>query len=327
MSSVRGEACARAGLLGNPSDQYEGRALALELPDFRARVTLEPAPRFEIVAGSDDEPHAGDLRAMLARLERDGCYGGVRLLQATLLRFARVAPEVSTLAPGDPRLRFRMTYESGIPRQVGMSGSSAIVIAGLRALAQWFGVSLAADVLAEVALAAEVEELGIQAGPMDRVIQAHGGFLFMDFASSSWRELDPASLPPLFVAWDPDPGRESGITHQSVRSRWLAGDPEVREAMRVFPTLADAGLECLQRGDADGFRRLVDRNFDLRRSIYTLSPTDLELVRIGREQGAAVKLCGSGGSVIGVLTDEAERAKLERAYADAGFRTLRPTLP
>jgi glucuronokinase len=314
-------------LLGNPSDQYEGRAIALVLRDFSAQVTIEPADRFEIVAGEDDQPHARDLRAMVSRLERDGCYGGVRLLQATLLGFARISPELQELPEDDPRLRFRMRYGSEVPRQAGMSGSSAIVIAGLRALADWFGTPLDPDRQAETALAAEVEDLGIQAGPMDRVIQAHGGFMYMDFATSAWRTLDARLLPPLFVAWDPDPGRDSGGTHQSVRSRWDAGDAQVREAMRVFPTLADAGVECLEKLDTEGLCRLVDRNFDLRSSIYTLHASDLAMVRIGREHGAGVKLCGSGGSVIGVLRDEARRAELERAYADAGYRVLNPELP
>lgn len=327
MSPVRGTACARAGLLGNPSDQYEGRAIALTLRDFEAEVSVEASERFELVPGPADAVAAPDARAMLERLAEEGCHGGLRLLQATLLRFARLSPKLAALPADDPKLRFRMRYASAVPRQAGLSGSSAIVIAGLRALASWFDEPLDPDALAAAALAAEVEDLGIQAGPMDRVIQAHGGLLFMDFATSRWRRLDPACLPPLYIAWDPDPGRESGVTHSGVRARWLRGDPEVRDAMQAFPALADEGLECLERGDVERLCELVDRNFELRRSIYALPESDLELVRIGREHGAGAKLCGSGGSVIGVLRDASQRAKLERAYADAGYRVLEPRLP
>ena len=329
MSPVRGTACARAGLLGNPSDQYGGRAIALTLRDFEAGVTIEPAGRFEIIPGAADATSAPDLRAMLERLGRDGCHGGVRLLQATLLRFQELCSGLASLPPGDPKLRFRMRYTSSVPRQAGMAGSSAIVIAGLRALSKWFDEPLDPDRLAAAALAAEVEDLGIQAGPMDRAIQAHGGLLFMDFAEprKPWLRLDPDCLPPLYVAWDPRPGRDSGHTHASVRTRWLRGDRDVREAREVFPALAEEGRECLARGDFERLCALVDRNFDTRSSIYALPATDLDLVRIGREHGAAVKLCGSGGSVIGVLRDEAQRAKLERAYRDAGYRALKPQRP
>ena len=56
MKRVTGTAYARAGLLGNPSDAYEGKAIALCLTDFSATVTLEAADRCQIL----DEP--GDPR-------------------------------------------------------------------------------------------------------------------------------------------------------------------------------------------------------------------------------------------------------------------------
>ena len=42
MQRVMGVAHARAGLLGNPSDGYGGKAIALCLAGFRARVYVEP---------------------------------------------------------------------------------------------------------------------------------------------------------------------------------------------------------------------------------------------------------------------------------------------
>ncbi len=326
MKPVRGTACARAGLLGNPSDQYAGRAIALTLRDFEASVALEPADRFEIVPGAADETHADDARSAVARLREDGCHGGVRLLQATLLRFAGASARFVELAPDDARLRFRMRYESGVPRQAGLAGSSAIVIAALRALSSWFEEDFGPQRLAELALAAEVEDLGIQAGPMDRVIQAFEGVLFMDFTGPGGERtpLDPSLLPALYVAWDPRTGLDSGRVHSEVRARWLAGDAQVRDAMEIFAGLADEGRECLERGDVERLCALVDRNFDTRASIYTLGRADHEMVALGRDHGAAAKLCGSGGSVLGVLPDASVWPKLERAYAEAGYRALRP---
>ncbi|MBW2279286.1 MAG: GHMP kinase [Deltaproteobacteria bacterium] len=326
MKPVRGTAFARAGLLGNPSDQYAGRAIALTFRDFGASVALEPAERFEIVPGAADETCADDARDAVARLREEGCHGGVRLLQATLLRFAGASGRFGALAQDDPRLRFRMRYESDVPRQAGLSGSSAIIIAGLRALAAWFQEDLAAERIAQIALAAEVEDLGIQAGPMDRVIQSWEGVLFMDFAGPDGERsrLDPGLLPALYVAWSPRPGLDSGLVHSDVRARWLAGDPQVREAIAAFPALADEGRECLERGDVERLCALVDRNFDMRASIYKLGRADHEMVALGRDHGAAVKLCGSGGSVLGVMPDASVWPRLERAYADAGYRALRP---
>src|SRR5439155_3838076 len=127
------EAPARAALAGNPSDGYEGRTLAVALPAFRARVEIEPADRFDV---------------------------GEPLLAAAFRRFAR------GVGADPPPVSMRFT--TTIPRQVGLGGSSAIVVAGLRALCAGFGTELTPGDLAMAALEAETEELGIAAGPQDR---------------------------------------------------------------------------------------------------------------------------------------------------------------
>jgi len=288
---------ARAGLLGNPSDVYGGKALAVCLADWSAVVHLEPSDGLHFDAAPD----------------------GRKLLEAALGRL----PEL-------PHRRLALSFESDIPRQVGLAGSSAIVVGALRALCQGFGLELHPAELAERALAAETEDLGIVAGPMDRVIQAYGGLVAMDFRGprgpDSYRRLDPQLLPPLFVAWDPESGEVSGVPHAAVRERWERGEPAVREAMAIFPKLVDEGVACLERGDLDGFRHCVDRNFDTRAAIWPLRERDVEMVRVGRERGAAVKFCGSGGAVVGVLRSPDAYPPLARAYAAAGFRSLVPTV-
>ena len=327
VESVRCTAPARAGLLGNPSDLYDGRVIALALANFEACVTLTPAERFEIVPGADDRLAYASLREAAAALEAWGCDDGVRLLRAALQQFVARRGGLADLGDDDPRLRFRIAYTTDIPRQVGFAGSSAIVVAALRALSQWFGLPLARAELAELALASEVEALGITAGPMDRVIQAYQGLLWMDFApprgAHAYRPLDPSSLPPLFVAWDPRGGEPSRRRHGDVRQRFLRGDPDVRRALASLPPLADEGLRCLERGDADGLMRLVDRNFEIRASIYGPAPVDAELVRLARAAGCVAKLCGSGGAVLGVLREPAHWPRTLASYRAAGFGCAR----
>jgi glucuronokinase len=289
------QAPARVGLLGNPGDVYEGRALALAFWDFRATVTLAPAQAFEASGPARDL-----LRAAVGRL-----------------------PEL-------PHTRFALTAHSDIPLQVGLAGSSAIVVAAMKACCAAFALELQPADLAERALAAEVEDLGITAGPMDRVIQAYGGLVAMDLrlprGPRSYRRLDPACLPPLFVAWNPAPGQRSDVPHDTVRARWEAGDPAVHEAMACFARLAQEGVACLEAGDHDGFRRCMDANFDARARIWPTRPRDVELVEVGRAQGAAVKYAGSGGAVVGALRDAGQWPAVAKAYAEAGFPCLRPRL-
>jgi len=327
--SAEGRAYSRVGILGNPSDGYGGSAIAASVYDFGARVKIVAADRFRVRASASDEldfPHAG--RAWAALTER-GCDGGARLLCAALKRFFDRHPELAT-APDSPKLRFELSYQSNVPRQVGLSGSSAIVIATLRALSSWFEIVWPPDVLAEEALLAEVQELGIAAGPMDRVVQAYEGLLYMDFApprsAERYERLDLSRLPPLFVAWQPNPGVRSGLPHSNVRARFERGDSEVIDAMTAFAELAKEGRRCLQSGDHARFAELVDQNFDLRGKIFPLGEQDLRLVAIGRAEGAAVKMSGSGGAVVGVLRSADDLPRLRARYHEEGFHCRAPKL-
>jgi len=325
-----GVAYARAGLLGNPSDGYGGKVIAASVRNFRAEVSIEAAECLEIVPGATDSLVFAGLDDAASTLSQRGCEDGLRLLRATLVRFVSQCPEVAGLPHDDPRQRFRIRYDTDIPIQVGLSGSSAIVIAALRALMSWFDVSIDPGALAETALAVEVEELGLAGGPMDRVIQVYEGLMLMDLreprTEASFTRLDPASLPPLFVAWDPGGGTASTMVHADLRARWDAGDESLREIMEEFRDVVDAGVEALERGDFRVFRQLIDHNFDMRASFFPISQRDHEMIAIAREQGAAAKLCGSGGAIIGQPDHESDFPSLQTAYQVAGFRMLRPEI-
>lgn len=322
MRPQSGVAFARIGLLGNPSDGYGGAAVALALPCFSASVTLTSAERFSIAA--PDDGFASDSLASFAdALERRGCDDAVRLLRAAIHRFVAHARGLDGVAADDPRLRFRVAYRTDIPRQVGLSGSSAIVIAALRALAAWFGVEIAPHALAELALAAEVEDLRIAAGPMDRIVQSYGGLLYMDLSGPrgphAYRRLDPGLLPPLCVAWDPERGASSGVAHGDLRARFERGDRDVLDAVAALRGCAADGLDALERRDVRAFQRVVDRNFDLRASICEIAERDRRMIELARGRGAAAKFCGSGGSVVAVAREPAEIAPLVDAFGSAGF--------
>lgn len=337
MTSLHASALPRIGVLGNPSDGYGGRVLACTFADFSASVRLDVAgehPRHAVrVRGGDgSEFGASSWAGLLGRHGGSTAHGGgpragAELLAAALVSFER---EVQDLDPEDPGRSLALSFGTDIPRQVGLSGSSAIVVAALRVLAVHFDVDLSADAMARAALRAEVELLGIAAGPQDRVIQAHGGLVDMDFAGmpERWgtRSLDPGLLPPAYVAWNPSPGESSGVTHNDLRSRFEAGESKVLETLAEFRVVAGRGIEALERGDHEAFRQAIDRNFDLRADILGISEVDRGLVALGRGLGAAVKLSGSGGAVFGVPRRVDDMPSIEEAYLKRGFRFLRPQI-
>jgi glucuronokinase len=297
--SATGRAFARAGLLGNPSDAYAGKAIAFSVRNFSARVSIEPSNR--------------------SLIQNEGAGP---LLNAALTRYAAFTG--TTLEP------LRITVETDIPFQVGLAGSSAIVIAALRALAAAHGSELAPFDQAELALAVEAEDLGIAAGPMDRVVQAYEGLYLMDFRSertpAAYTPLDPDTLPPMRIAWDPTGGAPSGSVHADTRERWQRGDPKLLRAMAKFSKLVDAGAKALMHRDFARLRSAVDDNFDQRCECFPVAERDREMVAIARARGAAAKQCGSGGACLAVLKSEEQASALEADYRRAGYETLCPII-
>jgi glucuronokinase len=286
-----GWAPARASLAGNPSDGYGGAVLALALNTWSAEAWAEPAPALAITPAN-------------------------LLVEATIRRFAR------EVAPG--ALRTAVRWETSIPQEVGLASSSALVIATLRALSGLCEVELGRDRLAALALAVELEELGIQAGPGDRVAQAHGGLMFMDFSrDGEYEQLDPDLLPPLLIAWRPEASGHSGDIHTSLRDRHASGERLVRETMGKLVRVAREARTGLVEGDLEHFGRAMDTTLDLRQGMMELNPLCLEMVQVARRCGASANYTGSGGAIVVALPGPGPLDQVERELLDCGSRTIR----
>jgi glucuronokinase len=291
-----GRAFARVALAGNPSDGYGGRTLAVVVRDFAATARATPAG-------------AGDL------LHPPG-PGGEELMHAALERFRKRIGVDSTI---------ELHCETNVPREVGMAGSSAIVIACARALCDLHGAALERDELARLALAVEAEDLGIAAGLQDRVVQTRETLVAMDFGGRpSYEELDPALLPPLYVAWHPDAAAPSGIAHSDLRERHTRGDPEVTAALRRLADLAATAREALADGDHSEFASCVDASFDERLRIMPVDPLTERMVESARAAGASANSAGSGGAIVGTLGSEAAWPRLRAMLERAGAHAIRP---
>lgn len=289
MRAAWGEAAARAALAGNPSDGFGGAVLAVTLAGWSARVDVAPARR-DVV---DPAAAAPLVRAALARWRR---------------RRGRDEPVAAVV-------------RTGIPRQAGLAGSSAIVVATLRALGAACEAPLGPGALAHEALAAEVDELGLAAGPQDRVVQSHGGLLLMDFADG-WRHerLPVERLPPLLVAHRRRPSRPSTATH-----RLLGGDHEaLAPLMGRLADTARRAAGALEKGDHATFGACLDASLDLRREAMPLDRAEEAGVLLARGHGAAANYAGSGGAVVATVPDD--EAGLIAAWRAAGWaaRRLQP---
>ena len=74
-------AYSRVGLLGNPSDGYGGKAIAVSIRDWSAQVTLESSDVFEIVPGASDHLRFDSVLEAGHRFADVGSEDGLRLVR------------------------------------------------------------------------------------------------------------------------------------------------------------------------------------------------------------------------------------------------------
>mgnify|MGYP001820270814 CR=1 FL=1 len=313
---------ARAAIAGNPSDGHGGAVVATVVSSVAATVTASPSDRFEI-AGFDH----GDVSIdeVVRRVDADGCGDVQPLVPAALTTLhRRLGADIAPL---------HIDVTTTIPRSVGLAGSSAIVIATMRAAAQLHGSAPWAttienpSLLASLALAAERDVLGITAGLQDRVVQSFGGTVSMEFGAEAMRPLDhphllerPGAvlrvgsyrrLGPLpegmFVAFRPDTAGDSGAVHAAVDP----ADADVRRTMRRAADAARAATVAITAGDTAALGSAMNATFDERAAVMELDPRHVEMVEMARATRAAANYTGSGGAVVVLAPDGRARTALE----------------
>jgi len=322
---------ARAGFLGNPSDGYFGKTISFSVRNFRARVLIYPSARLEIKLSKADLPVFENLRDLYDTTRWRGYYGGIRIIQALIVRFLDYCHQQGIELEDR---NFTIEYDSNIPQRLGMGGSSAIITAALRALCAYFNIVIPLPMQANLALETETKELSVPAGLQDRVIQAFEGLVYMDFAKSimdrqgygDYERLDPGLLPDVYLAYRTSLSEGTEVFHDNVRQRWLAGDREVVEAMETWAGYAEQGRAALLARDYAKLDKLINANFDMRRKIYSVSVGNLEMVDTARKVGATSKFAGSGGAIVGTYRDEAMYQNLQNVLSAIGVAVIKPKI-
>src|SRR5262249_6726271 len=131
-------------------------------------------------------------------------------------------------------------------------------------------------------------------------------------------------LPPLYIAYKAEVSEPTEVFHNDIRARYNRGETKVVEAMVKFAGLAAQAREALEKRDAERLARLMDENFDTRRSIYQLPAAQLEMVEVARKVGASAKFAGSGGAIIGTYRDEAMFTDLQAELGKIRCAVIKP---
>lgn len=323
-------AYARVGLMGNPSDGFHGKTIALSISNFWAEVSLVESEKLTLIPHPLNDPtEFGSLIDLHGISRKEGYLGGLRLLQATCKKFYQFCSERGIALV---KRNFTLKYDTNIPRQVGLAGSSAIVTATLQCLMAFFNLThhdIALELQPQFILDVEMQELFIQAGLQDRVIQVYEGLVYMDFSKElfdkqgygSYLRMSVADLPRLWVAFLSDPS-DSGKIHSNFSERWRKGEEEAVNAVTRFAQLTDQAKAAIETEDWASLAKLMNENFDLRRKVYgdaALGQANLMMVELARAHGAAVKFPGSGGAVVGLSLDTTKLAEMKKAFQAEGF--------
>lgn len=351
-----GRAHPRAGLLGNPSDGYGGKVIAVSIAsEGFAEVVATPHDKFLVRFNPEHElrEEFDGLGQFLEHVEDLGLHYSARtLILAAAVVFARVYKEYlsrQSAADGgietsgkeslDSLPNCQLTYATSIPARIGLSGSSAFILATLRALARFHSTSLAEinelHMWPNLMRSAETELLGISCGLQDRVVQVMQGCVAMDFTEcgtgQEWEWLPEHCLPELWLTYSEGGrvGECSGKVHGDLKSRFLAKDPIVLDIVKQLCDVADSGREILEqcaKGNSEGlkeFPRLVKKNFELRVALVGpegVGKRNMELISVAKRAGFAAKMTGSGGCALCVPDPVRQLTTSEIEIATAVFK-------
>ena len=319
----------RAALIGNPSDGYFGKTIAFVFSNFRAKVQLYNTPHLEIVPERMDVDTFESMEDLANRVSSNGYYGGMRLIKAAIKVFYQYCTNNDIKL--DSR-NFTIRYCSDIPLRLGLAGSSAIITACMKAMMSFYEVSIEKPVLANLILSVENVELGIPAGLQDRVAQVYETPVFMDFSKAlmdkqgfgTYIPLSREALPNMYIAFRRQLSEGTEVLHNNLRARYNIGEPAVLAAMEEWAELTERFRLALASNNETEMAALINRNFDLRRSLVSIEPGNIHMVELARSTGASAKFTGSGGAIIGTYTDQTMFDRLKQTLATNNIEVIKP---
>ncbi len=321
----------RAALIGNPSDGYYGKTIAFLFKNFKAKVVLYESPELEILPSDYDSAVFRNIKTLADDVNLYGYYGGIRLLKAAIKKFYDYCVDNNIALEAR---NFTIRYSSDIPFRLGLAGSSAIITACIRALMRFFSVEIPRPLMANLVLSVETQELKISAGLQDRVAQAYETPVFMDFDEKTMKrqgygnylEIPAKKFPDLYIAYRRDLSEGSEVFHDNFRERYNIRDKSVLGAIEEWKNLTDETYEALLRGDRKRIADLMNKNFDIRKSVMNLSPRNLQMVEIARKTGASAKFTGSGGAIIGTYEDYSSLQELKVRLGEINVDLIIPEI-
>ena len=315
-------AAGRAGIIGNPTDGYGGTLISCSIKN-RAVTTIEDNDVL-LIKNSFGE--------VVLRWENDfenkGDYFDIA---RSVLRHLKAYD-----------LKAKITTQSNIPVQAGLSGSTAILSSTLSAVLAYMGKKVNRYQLAEINRDIELNYMKCQCGYQDAYMTTFGGLNYLDFRGKEyykeWQKEQYATVENIsqyvdklpFVIAHTGIKHNSGSFHRPLRERWLEGEATVVNGYREIAEIAREGKKALINQDWNELAYLMNKNHEIQDNLADSGQQNRYMIKVAKENGAlAAKLAGAGGGgTIIALTLDPERVKKALIAAGAEeFVDLDPTFP
>jgi len=280
----------------------------------RCAIETLASPAIRLRSDDLNQAESFDSLAQLDRATRPRLPLAVRLL-----RFFR------------PRTGLVLRTDSEAPAGAGISGSSALMIAGASALNRLTGSGHPREKIREIAQNVEAQIIRVPTGVQDYYPALYGGV--------SKIELGPAGVRRVAIPVDLDDfnrrivlcytgaPRNSGINNWEVTKAYLDGDRKIQRNFAQIASIASSMGAAVKRADWAEAGRLLREEWSHRRKNAPgiSTPAIDHLITLARRAGAlGAKVCGAGGGgCVFFLVERGAQECVSRAIAKAGGEILR----
>ena len=197
---------------------------------------------------------------------------------------------------------FTIETNSESPAGAGISGSSALMIASVAALARFTGRELDREQIRVIAQNVEAQLINVPTGCQDYYPALYGGVnaihLDVDGIHRQAIAAAPTEIESRFVLVYTGAPRQSGINNWEVFKAHINGNKRVFRNFEQIGAIAREMHAALESGDWDDVARLLGEEWKLRRTNAPGITTPLidRLIAVAKRKGAlAAKVCGAGG--------------------------------
>jgi D-glycero-alpha-D-manno-heptose-7-phosphate kinase len=240
---------------------------------------------------------------------------------------------------------YSLLSSSAAPPGSGLGSSSAMIVAIVAVLNEYYGIAMSDYEVARTASVIERTDLGIDGGLQDHYAASFGGFNFIEFTDQVI--VNPLRIRPdtvaelemnLMLCYTGTTRRSDGIISDQTE-RLKSANPDTLEGLRAQKELAVAMKVALLRDELEEFGWLLGQAWEAKKKMSPKISTEFidEAYSTALENGAiGGKVTGAGGGGYILFYVDFERrhrvaASLERlgvtvsnfAFASEGVRTWR----